>query len=325
MGVSQNIYCNKNATPVDIGSGDSLFCTTKEKVEVSTSNIGSFNELEEDVYGFTCGVPKELVNAAQKNVYGENSSRCCNIPRGYNTTEELQKAVANLGCLIDTSLLGQRIRWICFSDITSSILGVLGIENIVSSIQENAILKAQYETRACVEGAPLIPAEKQINSNPNPYPSGVVKPSPRPTIILEGKSYVVAQGKELALRNDCQCMVIPNSLLKLCEKYTNNQQQCINCANQGKLYTALGCIPLDIGVFVKETLFQLMLGIAGFIALMCIIYSAFQIQTSAGNAEKIKKAQELLTSCIMGLMLITFSVFILKFIGVDILKIPGFR
>ena len=49
------------------------------------------------------------------------------------------------------------------------------------------------------------------------------------------------------------------------------------------------------------------------------------MQTSQGNPEKLKKAQEMLTSCIMGLMLIIFSVLILRLIGVDILKIPGFN
>ena len=340
FGTSYNLYCNKNATPVDIGSGDDLFCTTKEKVEVSESKIGSFNELEQDVYGFTCGVPKELVSDAQKNVYGENSSRCCNISRGYNTTEELQQATANLGCLIDTEFLGQPMRLICYNGIVVSILKVLGIENIVSSIQENAILKAQYATRACVEGVPLIPVSKartgpsysepqlqatsQATPNKSPSDDGLtITPTPRPTIMLDGKSYVLAEGEELSLKDDCQCRIIPNSLVELCNKYFDNPVECNKCVTQNKFYSAFGCIPLDIGAFFKETLFQLMLGIAGFIALICIIYSAFQIQTSAGNVEKVKKAQELLTSCIMGLMLIIFSVFILKVIGVDILRVPG--
>jgi hypothetical protein len=341
FGEPNNLFCNKNATPVDIGSGDDLFCTTKEKVEVSESKIGSFNELEQDVYGFTCGVPKELVSAAQKNVYGENSSRCCNISRGYNTTEELQQATANLGCLIDTEFLGKPMRLICFNEIIASILKVLGIENIVSSIQQNAILKAQYATRACVEGVPLIPLSKartgssysepqlyatpQSTPNNSPYDDGLtITPTPRPTIMLDGKSYVLAEGEELSLKDDCQCRIIPNSLVELCNKYFDNPTECNKCVTQNKFYSALGCIPLDIGSFFKETLFQLMLGIAGFIALFCIIYAAFQIQTSSGNTEKVKKAQELLTSCIMGLMLIIFSVFILRLIGVDILKIPGF-
>jgi hypothetical protein len=287
-------------------------------------------------------VPKELVSAAQKNVYGENSSRCCNISRGYNTTEELQQATANLGCLIDTEFLGQPMRLICYNGIVVSILKVLGIENIVSSIQENAILKAQYATRACVEGVPLIPlskartgpsySEPQLQATPQPTPNKspyddglIITPTPRPTIMLDGKSYVLAEGEELSLKDDCQCRIIPNSLVELCNKYFDNPTECNKCVTQNKFYSAFGCIPLDIGSFFKETLFQLMLGLAGFIALICIIYSAFQIQTSAGNVEKVKKAQELLTSCIMGLMLIIFSVFILKLIGVDILRVPGFR
>jgi len=48
------------------------------------------------------------------------------------------------------------------------------------------------------------------------------------------------------------------------------------------------------------------------------------MQSSQGNPEKLKKSQDMITSCIMGLMLIIFSIFILKLIGVDILKIPGF-
>ena len=52
------------------------------------------------------------------------------------------------------------------------------------------------------------------------------------------------------------------------------------------------------------------------------IVGAFNYLTSFGNAERIKKAQEMLTSCIIGLMLIIFSVFILRLIGVNILKIP---
>jgi hypothetical protein len=91
------------------------------------------------------------------------------------------------------------------------------------------------------------------------------------------------------------------------------------------IWTSIGCISSDLKGFISQTLLSWGIGLAGIIALLCIIYSAFQMQTSQGNPEKIKKAQELLTSCIMGLMLIIFSIFILKLIGVNILKIPGFQ
>ena len=113
---------------------------------------------------------------------------------------------------------------------------------------------------------------------------------------------------------------------ELCEKYLSGQEKnkCINECNNG-VWTAIGCIKGSLNDFIKETVFSWGISLAGFISLLCIVYSAFQLQISAGNPEKIKKAQELLTSCILGLMLIIFSIFILRLIGVSILKIPGFR
>ena len=127
----------------------------------------------------------------------------------------------------------------------------------------------------------------------------------------------------------CKQTVSPTSVKKLeeiCTKFTKSTEQshCVTCARGGGILTGIGCVPLNIANFISDYLLSRLIGLAGIIALLCIIYSAFQLQTSQGNPEKIKKAQELLTSCIMGLMLIIFSIFILRLVGVDILKIPGF-
>ncbi len=139
---------------------------------------------------------------------------------------------------------------------------------------------------------------------------------------------------------DCIC-VDPNTvgLTKIsdyfCNKYikgsvqeknkSNEFLRCSGCFSDGGYYSGIGCIYFgNWKDFFEKNVFGTLIGLAGFIALVCIIYSAFQLQFSQGNAEKIKKSQELLTSCIMGLMLIIFSVFILRVIGVDLLKIPGF-
>jgi hypothetical protein len=117
----------------------------------------------------------------------------------------------------------------------------------------------------------------------------------------------------------------------LCARYLRNSSNrerlsCSNCFLNGGYYSALGCIYFSYWqTFFIVNVFRLSVGLAGLVALLCIIYAAIQMQLSQGNAEKIKKAQELLTSCILGLMLILFSVFILRVIGVDILRIPGFR
>jgi len=129
---------------------------------------------------------------------------------------------------------------------------------------------------------------------------------------------------------NCVCIPEDNSYLislgSLCNKITKTTEQtdCQNCIKAGGVWTGLTCIYSDMKSFIEKNVFGLGIGLGGLIALLCIIYSAFQLQTSAGNPEKIKKSQEILTSCIMGLMLIIFSMFILKLIGVDILKIPGF-
>lgn len=47
------------------------------------------------------------------------------------------------------------------------------------------------------------------------------------------------------------------------------------------------------------------------------------IMTSGGNTEKTKAGKELLTAAITGLMILIFSVFILDFFGLRILRIPG--
>lgn len=120
-------------------------------------------------------------------------------------------------------------------------------------------------------------------------------------------------------------------LNSLCTQYfslsstsSNEIQKCSSCMMQtGGFYTSIGCIPLDLATFISSYILGIGIGIAGGVALLCIMYSAFRMQTSRGNAEAIKKAQESMTACITGLIIIIFSVLILKIIGVDILRIPG--
>lgn len=129
----------------------------------------------------------------------------------------------------------------------------------------------------------------------------------------------------------CKCAlsvaVTPIPVINLfCQKYLKGSEatSCSNCVNAGGWWSGLGCVPLRLESFVSDFLLKTGIGMAGIMALLCIIFQAFNIQTSRGNPEKIKKTQEALTSCIIGLVLIIFSVFILRVIGVDILRIPGF-
>jgi hypothetical protein len=97
----------------------------------------------------------------------------------------------------------------------------------------------------------------------------------------------------------------------------------IICETNG-INTAIGCIHTDPGSLINS-LFSVSLGIAGGIAFLMILLGSLQIQTSTGNPERVNQGREIIEGAIIGLLLIIFSVFILRVVGVDVLAIPGFR
>jgi hypothetical protein len=86
--------------------------------------------------------------------------------------------------------------------------------------------------------------------------------------------------------------------------------------------TAIGPIKVTPQGFIAD-IFRYVLTIAAFGAIIIIIYSGYILMTSAGNKEKIAAARETITSAVVGLLFIIFSIVILEIIGVDILRIPG--
>lgn len=87
--------------------------------------------------------------------------------------------------------------------------------------------------------------------------------------------------------------------------------------------TALGIISSDPGGFLTSML-GILMSVSGMLALYFIVRSGYQLMMSRGNPEAIQEARERLTSAIVGLLLIIFSLVIMSVIGVDLLKIPGF-
>ncbi|SRR5260221_477852 len=97
----------------------------------------------------------------------------------------------------------------------------------------------------------------------------------------------------------------------------------ITCNGNG-IDTAIGCIPFGdqnalIGFFLKWGV-----GIGGGIAFLLILIAGFQIMTSRGDPKKLQAGQELMTSAISGLLLLIFSLVILRIIGLDVLGIKFF-
>ncbi len=105
------------------------------------------------------------------------------------------------------------------------------------------------------------------------------------------------------------------------ELYCDSSGNPTSDSSSNKLYTAIGCIPMgDTNEFIGFIL-RWAIGIGGGIAFLLIVFAGFQIMTSAGNPERLQAGKELLTSAIAGLILLVFSVFILRIIGVNILGI----
>lgn len=92
----------------------------------------------------------------------------------------------------------------------------------------------------------------------------------------------------------------------------------------GNYYTVFGCISTKPEHFVKSIL-SIVFGVAGGIAFLAVLYGAGVMLTSAGNPEQIRTGREIVTSSLIGILLIIFSVFLLRVVGLEILKIPGFE
>lgn len=88
--------------------------------------------------------------------------------------------------------------------------------------------------------------------------------------------------------------------------------------------TAIGPINTEPQAFVRS-IFSIILGLAGGIALLLIMFAGYKMMSSQGNAEQITAARDQFTSAIIGLLFIIFSFVILQIIGVEILRIPGFQ
>jgi len=100
--------------------------------------------------------------------------------------------------------------------------------------------------------------------------------------------------------------------------------KCLTCLGNDGIWTAIGCIDTSSTEGIVSKLMTVGISIAGGIALLMILASAFLFATSEGEPKRTSEAKEILTSAIIGLIFIIFSVTVLQFIGVNILKIPGF-
>lgn len=99
---------------------------------------------------------------------------------------------------------------------------------------------------------------------------------------------------------------------------------CTDVKGNPGIATAIGCIHTNPAEFTKDLL-KFIIGIGGGLAFLMMLLGAYQMLSSGGNPEGLKAGQERLTSAVIGLLFIIFSILLLQIIGVGILAIPGFK
>lgn len=120
---------------------------------------------------------------------------------------------------------------------------------------------------------------------------------------------------------------------KLCDQIADDVQRekcnacggnTIDSAEDPKgVWTAIGCIERD-PVSIVQSVIKIGIGIGGGITILIILAGAFLITTAGNDPKQVETAKEMITSAIVGLLFIIFSVTILQFIGFTIFQIPGF-
>ncbi|HEX7018228.1 MAG TPA: pilin [Patescibacteria group bacterium] len=128
-------------------------------------------------------------------------------------------------------------------------------------------------------------------------------------------------------QNECdQDCTNPGVPYEICNQLAEGpaKESCLTCSRDNSgIWTAVGCIQVEEDLLLG-TIVTIAVGMAGGVALLMILSAGFMFTTSQGDPKKTSEAKELMTSAVVGLLFIIFSVSVLQLIGMEILKIPGF-
>lgn len=93
------------------------------------------------------------------------------------------------------------------------------------------------------------------------------------------------------------------------------------CDNGNGIDTGLGCIPYSITGMIRKLL-PVLFGISGGIAFLIMVYGFIMVSTSSGDEKKLQEARNIVTSAIVGLLVVIFALFLYRLIVVNILQLP---
>ena len=186
-----------------------------------------------------------------------------------------------------------------------------------SSIGYNFVLKKRAPGLHSIKLVAYYPFSSGITIGEHAF-EVVEKDQPTPTVLPTLRPGETPTATPyLELKNVCEN--IQGDLANPGEK-----EDCEACLLGGGAFTALGCMPTNLSDFLQKYVFTLGLGMAGGIAFLLMLWGGFLVLSSQGDAQQIGLGREIIIGAVTGLLFIIFSIFILRFIGVDILRIPGF-
>lgn len=265
--------------------------------------------------------PQDLCGWPDPTPGTDQTNQCCVLDfDNISGIADLEQQTDSWGC-VDLWIAGK----LCLSDLWTK-----GSTIVTSTLDEDVREQLSAEGEVCK--SPGVPSHINVTNEDCICEMPEQGSSNDPISILCAQYIIGTQNIEsdendpilnnpLSSEDDTQVQGYRNRELLQNEEYVN----CVDCFADKGYWSAIGCIQLEnYQTFITQNVFGLVLGIAGFLALGCIIYASFMLQVSTGNAEKVNDARELVTSCIIGLIVIIFSVFILRVIGYDILRIPEF-
>jgi len=109
----------------------------------------------------------------------------------------------------------------------------------------------------------------------------------------------------------------------LCARAGDQMSDCETCYGQDGVWTAVGCLSFMPAGFSQDFLI-LGIALAGGIALLLMMYGSFLLSTSQGNPEQAQHAKEVIMGAVIGLFMIVFSMVLLRTIGIEVFRLPGF-
>lgn len=189
-----------------------------------------------------------------------------------------------------------------------------GSGNIMTAAGPCAITDPTYANKCCVQTTAYVVNGCENKNDPN-------------HAIINWCSEVIANATFVD-KNYCSDPTTKlNAAGTGCEKFVEtpwdlNYKTC-STGGQG-IDTAIGCIPTNslpdtLGFFLRFAI-----GAAGGVILLMLIATGYTLITSSGNPDKLNAVKENLVSIFSGLILVGFSLVLLKTIGADILKLPTF-